>query len=102
MTTARHKADSVGGLLENTAPLKRRPLRFPIWRHLLAPVKSPIFFRRPIPLVPPCLKISVRPFGQEHFPCAAEVGAGLVECRSRAGRAFARVAAGIEAAAPFP
>jgi hypothetical protein len=50
----------------------------------------------------PRLKIGVCSFGQERLPCAAEVGAGLVEGRRRATGAFAWAAARIEAAAPFP
>jgi hypothetical protein len=72
------------------------------WRHSLAPVKSRIFFGRPVPLISPCPKIGIRPFGQEHFPYAAEVGAGHAKGRSRAAHTFARLTAGIKAAPPFP
>jgi hypothetical protein len=52
--------------------------------------------------MPSCLKIGFGSFGQEHFPCAAEVGAGLSKVAAVPARALARIAARIESAAPFP
>jgi hypothetical protein len=71
-------------------------------RHPFTAFPHRIFPFGPVPLISPGLEIGLSPLRQERCPRLLEIGAGLVEGRSGAVRAFAGFAAGIKAAGPFP
>jgi hypothetical protein len=80
----------------------RRGLAGTIVRRLnpLASIPQRIFSRGPIPLLAPCLKVSLGSVCQKYFPRGFEIGTGLVERGSGAVFVFAWMRAWIKAAAP--
>jgi hypothetical protein len=73
-----------------------------VGRKALAGIMQGVFASRPIPVVPPGLKIRSNALRQEHSPCIVKSRARRVKCRSRPAGMLARKTAGIEAAAPLP
>jgi hypothetical protein len=49
--------------------------------HVLASIEAPIFFRSPIALISPFLKIGLGTVRQEHKPGGLESGARVIERR---------------------
>jgi hypothetical protein len=71
-------------------------------RHLFATLLHGIFPRVPVPSIAPFLEVGFCAVGQKHYPCRFKPGAGLIERSGGAAGMLARMAAGTEAADPFP
>jgi hypothetical protein len=74
----------------------------PIGRHAFVTIEAAIFLSGPDLVVAPFLKVSFAPLGQIISPCCFECRTGSIETRCCAVPIVARIAARIEAAAPFP
>jgi hypothetical protein len=75
-------------ILECSLPAARSGTRLPIMRHVLAAIEAPVFFRGPIALTAPCLKIGLGAVREEYAPSILEIGARLIERSRGAARMF--------------